>query len=120
MWRVTVRRGPKVERMRRASHAEALDALEQHIRALAPDARRDAIDLRVRRFEPADIVVARAELRGPQRLRPDVHAGLDLRGDGSIVAWTGGVRRSAVEPRDGETPYDALRRAVGHNTSVAP
>jgi hypothetical protein len=112
VWRVTVRLGPQVERMRRASLAEALELLEARTRVLALGPRKEAVDVHFRRYQPGELVAARAEVRGPQRLRPDVHVGVDLLGDGSVVAWTGGLRREAVEPAGGESPYDALRRVV--------
>jgi hypothetical protein len=119
-WRVTVRIGPKVQRLRFASLDEALDALEAETRAAAvSEGRRGTLDMRYRRFEPEEQVIARTELRGPGRWRPAVQVGFDLRGDGSVDAWTGGVRRVAVAPAGGETPYDALRRAV-QSTSVDP
>jgi hypothetical protein len=118
-WTVTVRRGPKVERERRDSLPEALDLLEARARELAAGPRLAAVDLQVRQYGPADRVAARAELRGPQRLRPDVHAGLDVRGDGSVIAWTGGMRRAALEAGAGETAYATLRRAL-QSTSVEP
>lgn len=111
-WRVVVRRGPQVERLGADSLAAALDLLENRVRQVAMGPRPDAVDVRVRRYDPGDLVWARAEVRGPQRFSPDVRAGVDLRGDGSVVAWTGSVRRAAVEPGDGESPYDALRRAL--------
>jgi hypothetical protein len=111
-WRVTVRTGPRVERLRAATLPEALDTLEAETRAAATTTRLGTIDVRFRRFEPADQVATRAELRGPGRWRPAVRAGLDVRGDGSVEAWTGGVRREVVQPADGETAYDALRRAL--------
>jgi hypothetical protein len=111
-WRVTVRRGPKVERTRRDSLPEALELLEARARALAGESRRPPLEALGRRYEPAQLVTARAELRGPQRLRPDVRAGVDVRGDGSVIAWTGGVRRAALDPERGETPYAALRRTL--------
>jgi hypothetical protein len=113
-WGVTVRTGPKVERIRAHSLEEALDAVELHARAAANTERRAAVELRVRRYAPADQVAVRAELRGP-----GVAAGVDVRGDGSVAAWTGRVRRRIVAPQDGESPYDALRRTL-QSTSVDP
>jgi hypothetical protein len=114
-WRITVRTGPKVDRMRAATLAEALDALEFHTRAAATAERRGTIDARIRRYEPADQVAARAELHGPGRVR----AGFDVRGDGTVEAWTGRVRRARIEPQDGDSPYEALRKAL-QSTSVEP
>jgi hypothetical protein len=113
-WRVTVRTGPKVERVTAETLAEALDAVELHARAAANTERRPRVDTRVRRYEPGDQVAVRAELRGP-----GVNAGLDVRGDGSVEAWTGRIRRRPLEPRDDETPYEALRRTL-QSTSVEP
>jgi hypothetical protein len=111
-WRITVRAGPRVERERRETLPDALELLERRARQAAMRPRMEAVDVPFRRFEPADLVAARFELRGPQRLAPEVRAGVDVRGDGSVVAWTGGRRREAVEPADGEGPFDALRRAL--------
>jgi len=115
-WRVTVRTGPKVERVEAATLDEALDALEFHTRAAATAERRRTVDLRVRRYEPGDQVAVRAELRGPGRVR----AGFDVRGDGTVEAWTGRVRRARVEPQDGVSPYEALRNSLLQSTSVEP
>jgi hypothetical protein len=114
-WRITVRAGPKVQRLRASTFEEALQTLESEARVAATTTRRGTVDLRYRRFEPAEQVAVRAELRGPRRLR----AGLDVRGDGEVQAWTGRLRRRAVEPAGGETAYDALRRAL-QSASVEP
>jgi hypothetical protein len=107
-WRVTVRTGPKVEKLQAGSLDEALELLEAETRVAATTTRRGTIDVRLRTFGPADQVATRAELRGP-----GVRAGLDVRGDATVQAWTGRVQRSPVEPESGEDAYAALRRVVG-------
>lgn len=111
-YRLVVRDGPKVERERFAALDAALAALESRLGRLATRPPRDAVDLRVRRFEPIAQVVARAELSGPQRLLPRVRAGVDVRGDGSAEAWIGRTTRRVVQQRDGESPVAALRRVL--------
>lgn len=111
-YRLTVRDGPRVAHERFAALEEALGALEAHLGRLREGAPREAIDLRVRRFEPVSQVVARLELRGPQRLLPRVRAGVDVRGDGSVEAWSGLVRRSVIAQLDGESAAQTLRRAL--------
>lgn len=113
-WKVTVRNGAKVERLRAATLPEALELLESETRVAATTTRRGTVDVRIRRFEAGDQVAARAELRGP-----GTRAGFDVRGDGTVQAWTGRMRRRLVEPEGRETPFDALRRVV-QSTSVEP
>lgn len=106
---VVVRAGAKVRKKQHPVLSEALDELEREGRELAAgaDARPEGGTI-IRRLEPRQIVVARLELSGPRRLR----AGIDVRGDGSSEAFTGRLRRRVVEQRDGESPYDALRRVL--------
>jgi hypothetical protein len=106
-WRITVRTGPRVEKLRATSLDEALSLLEAETRSAATTTRRGTIDARIRTFEPADQVATRAEVRGP-----GVRAGLDVRGDASVQAWTGRVRRAPVDPEPGEDAYAALRRLL--------
>jgi hypothetical protein len=119
-YRLVVRDGPKVERVRYGALDAALDALATDVARLSDGPRRGAIDLRVRRFEPIDQVVARAELSGPQRLLPRVRAGIDVRGDGSAEAWTGGTSRQMVVQEDGESPVAALRRVLTAAAGTGP
>lgn len=111
-WRLTVRTGPKVERATYDDVAEALEALEARGRQLMRDAPDRTIDVKLRRFAPAEQVIARLEISGPQRFLAAVRAGIDVHGDGSAAAYRGRVRREPIEPSDGENPYAVLRRAV--------
>ena len=112
-YRVVVRTQGKVERLETAGLDEALALLERRARAFEDEPRTPEVDLRYRRFAPWQQVAARLEVTGPGRWRPAVRAGVDVRGDGSSEAWTGRLRRALIHQREGETPYDALRRRVG-------
>ena len=111
-YRLTVRRGPRVERARFDGLAGALAELEARGRRLEEEAGARAIDPKLRRFEPGQQVVARLEVSGP-RLR----GGVDVRGDGSSESYTGRLRRRLIERQAGESPYDALRRALAGDGS---
>jgi hypothetical protein len=114
-WQVVVRTGPAVHKYRAASLDDALELLETETRVAANTTRRPEIDVRVRHYAPADQVAARAELRGP-----GPRAGFDVRGDGSVQAWTGRVRRRMVEPEGDETVYEALRRELTATAGIRP
>jgi len=95
---VTVRRGSQV------SHAH-YETLNQALAAVEREARGDlrAVQALGRTYEPEELVAARIELKGAGR-----RAGVDVRGDGSLVAWTGRLRRT---PLEGEA-LKALRQSV--------
>jgi hypothetical protein len=65
----------------------------------------------LRTFEPGDRVAARLELSTGGWLRGRA-AGLDVMGDGALVAYAGGVRRRRLEPSASESPIDAVRREL--------
>lgn len=105
---LTLRREGGSEKQRFADLGAALDALEQESRAFAQTERRGGEKTFLREYEPVQIVALRAELSGR-----GVHAGVDVRGDGSAEAFTGKVRRRLVELRADESAYAALRRVLG-------
>jgi phage protein D len=112
-WTTTVRAKGKVSRERHSTLEEALESAGRHAgqASLRPNAQ--TVDLKVREYAPSAQVSVRIEVSGPGRLLPAVRAGLDVRGDGSTVAWTGRLQRTVIEPQSHETATDALRRAVG-------
>jgi hypothetical protein len=114
-WRITVRAGPRTEKLRADGLGEALELVEREARVLAAGPGRRTLDLRARTFTPQQQVAGRVELRGP-----GVAAGVDVRGDGATEAWTGRLRRAVVEQEGRETPYDALRRVLGQSVSADP
>lgn len=65
----------------------------------------------LRDFDPAVQVKARLEISGPGWLHPPT-AGVDLRGDGSLVAYSGSVRRTELPLKRRESPFDAVRRTL--------
>jgi hypothetical protein len=106
-YRLTVRRRGRTERERYASLPEALTALEARLDDLAPGERRGTERALARELAPVQQVAVRGEIAGP-----GVRGGVDVRGDGSLEAYTGRWRRALVDPEPGETAYDALRRAL--------
>jgi hypothetical protein len=106
---LTTRISGKVEHARFDEVAAALAALERRGHALQGRADADVVGgSLMRRFEPEDQVTARLELSGPRR----VHVGVDVRGDGSAVPFTGRLRRKQLARGDGESAYDVVRRAA--------
>lgn len=111
-WKLTVRSGPKVKQSSFDELGQALTVLEERARELSGTATNEPVSIKIARFEPAQQVIARLELAGPQRFVPNVRAGVDVHGDGSVEAYKGRVRREMIEQRRGESVYAALRRAL--------
>jgi hypothetical protein len=106
---LTTRISGEVEHERFDDLDAALAALERRGHALQGRADAEVVGgSLMRRYEPEDQVEARLEISGPRRLR----VGVDVRGDGTALPFTGRLMRKLVERRTGESAYDALRRAV--------
>jgi len=106
---LVVRAGARVKKHRHERLDEALSGLRRTGEELAASAPSRAVGGELmRRFDPVQQVVARLELKGP-----GVRAGVDVRGDGSVEAFTGRLGRTLVHQQPGESPYDALARELG-------
>lgn len=105
-WRLTVRHGSEVDRRSFKTAEEALDELERRAAAIRAEGPLEPKKM-LRDFEPEVQVHARLELSGPGLLRGR-EAGVDVMGDGTLVPYTGAIRKERLE---GE-PYEALRKAL--------
>ena len=118
-WRLTIRASNRVRHDSFGALDEALDALEARGRELTQSAERAPVDVKLKRFEPVQQVVARLELAGPERLMPSVRVGIDVRGDGSSEAFRGRIKRALLEQRSGEDAFAALRRSLADVLAAA-
>jgi hypothetical protein len=64
-----------------------------------------------RTYEPSERVLARIEITGPGLVRRPT-AGVDVKGDGTVVPFRGEVFKKALEPPGGKPPSDAVREAL--------
>ncbi len=65
----------------------------------------------LRNYGPGDQVHARLQLSGKGLLRKPA-AGIDVRGDGTLVPYSGGIRREELDPTDYDTPFDVIRQIL--------
>ncbi|HET7445257.1 MAG TPA: hypothetical protein VFJ57_11410 [Solirubrobacterales bacterium] len=110
-WKLTVRNGPEVEHASFDDLSEAVAALRQKamdIRSAGPAQRVRSL----RDFEPEDLVRARLQLTGRGSFLRKPTAGIDVRGDGTFVPFTGGVGREELDPTDHETPFELVRETL--------
>ena len=103
-WKVTVRRGSKVGRERFGSLDEAIAEARARVDEVRREDRLPAISA-LRDFTPDQRVAARIEISGPGLIRSP-EGGIDVLGDGSVVAYTGAIRK---EPIEADTVDEALQ-----------
>jgi hypothetical protein len=100
-----------VKHERFASLEQAVVALEQRARQIRHEGPLDEVGA-LRDFEAGQQIHARLELSTGGVLRGR-EVGLDVMGDGALVPYAGIARKRRLEPRDGETAFDAVREALG-------
>ena len=105
-----MRDGPDVSHSSFDDLGEAVAAMREaamKIRAGAP-----ARPVRsLRDFAPGDQVRARLQISGRGFLRKPT-AGVDVRGDGTFMPFSGGVGRVELDPTTHETPFDLVRETL--------
>jgi hypothetical protein len=107
---LTVRHGSDVDHVQFDDLSKAVAAMRERaltIRSEGPVGRVQS----VRDYEPRDQVRARLQLSGGRLLRKSV-AGVDVRGDGTFVAFKGGMAREELDPTHHDTPFDLVRETL--------
>lgn len=103
---MTIRHGPRVKREKFATLEEAVEALRTETAAIRADGGLPEVTA-FRTYEPSARVHARLEISTGRMLR-STDAGVDVMGDGGLVAFRGGISRTPIEPKGGQTPFDAV------------
>ena len=109
-WKLTVRNGSEVSHVGFDDLDEAVEAMRERakeIRAQGPPKTANML----RTFTPEQQVVGRLQLAGRGLLRKPV-AGIDVRGDGTFMPFSGGVGREELEPSRDETPFELVRETL--------
>jgi hypothetical protein len=109
-YRLTIRHGSRVQREGFESLAEAIEAMEDRTREIRREGPLEEVRA-LRDFEPGQRVHARLELSIGGVLRGR-EAGVDVMGDGALVPYAGVIRKRRLQPRDGETAFEAVRDAL--------
>jgi hypothetical protein len=109
-WKLTIRHGPEVEH----EEFDDLDAAVAAMRSKAEAIREEgplAPSSALREFAPGEQVHARLQITGPGVLRKP-SGGIDVKGDGSLVAFSGTMRRKELEPAGPGSPYEAVQESL--------
>jgi hypothetical protein len=110
-WKVTVRHGSAVGREKFGSLGEALDGARRRVDEIRREDRLPPISF-IRDFSPDQRVAARIEISGPGLIRAP-EGGLDVTGDGSVIAYTGAVRKEPIKAESLEEAFERLGDALG-------
>jgi hypothetical protein len=109
-WNLTIRHGSDVEREQFDSLEQAIDEMRRRAEAIRTEGPLKKASV-PRDYEPSEQVHARLEISTGGLLRGR-DAGLDVMGDGSFVPYRGGIRRTQLELRDRQSPFEAVGEAL--------
>ena len=109
-YRLTVRQGPNVAKEKFEDLGEAIAAMERRAKDIRSEGPLAAQKM-LREYEPEIQVAGRVEISTGSFLRSGVSAGIDVMGDGTLVAYRGGVKREELDPGQ-KGPFEAVRKAL--------
>jgi hypothetical protein len=109
-YRLTVRHGPRVDRERFDDLDDAVAELRRRAEEVRGEGPLDTVKA-FRNYEPGKRVAARLELSSGGWLRGR-EAGVDVMGDGTVIPYTGGIRREPLEAGEERSAFEAVREAL--------
>ncbi|HEY8081928.1 MAG TPA: hypothetical protein VIE64_00050 [Solirubrobacterales bacterium] len=109
-WKLTVRHGSDVDSASFDDLAEAMAEMRRRALAIRAEGPVPTASM-LREFKPEDQVHARLQLTGRGLVRKPV-AGIDVRGNGELVPFRGGIRREELDPSHHDTPFDIVRETL--------
>ena len=109
-WTLTVRHGSQVDREKFEDAERAVAAARAHLEDVRAEGGLPPISA-LRDFAPDQRVHARLEIDGPGFFR-GAKGGIDLMGNGSVIAYTGTIRKEPLEADNLDDALDALRGAL--------
>jgi hypothetical protein len=107
---LTVRHGSDVRHAAFDDLDEAIAEMRAEAHAIQAEGPLPAASL-LRDYQARDQVNARLQLTGKGLFNKPV-AGVDVRGDNSLVAYSGALRRQELTPQGRDTPFDAVRETL--------
>ena len=110
-WRVVERHGSEVTKGRFDTLDEALEHARDRVDAVLREGRLRTVSM-LREFTPDQRVQARVEISTARFLR-GTDAGIDVMGDGSVIAYRGGINREALDADTLDEAFERLRDALG-------
>lgn len=105
-----MRNGSAVSRIKFGDLDQALDAAREQIEAISADPPMNAVS-GIRDYDPKQLVKARIELTGKGFFSPPT-AGVDVRGDNSLLGFSGGVSRKPLEGETAKQIVASMREAL--------
>jgi hypothetical protein len=106
---LTIRHGSDVRHAQFEELDEALAEMRAEAHAIQAEGPLPAASM-LKDYQARDQVHARLQLSA--RGFGGATAGVDVRGDGSLVAFSGALRRRELEPEGKDTPFDVVRETL--------
>jgi hypothetical protein len=110
-WKVTVRHGPSVRREKFVSLDEAIDETRRRVEEVRREGGLPGISV-FRTHAPDQRVHARIEISGPGLIRAP-EGGVDVMGDGTVIPYTGAIRKERIGADSLEQAFERLRSSLG-------